>query len=59
MAQVRPARSQARTVQRLSPAGLRVFGDMVSGAHRPRVLHDAFVAGSVPVQDPPELIAFA
>ena len=32
---------------------------MVSSAHRPRVLHDAFLAGIVPVQDLPELIAFA
>lgn len=36
-----------------------MFGEMVSSAHRPRVLRDAFRAGRVPVEDLPELIAFA
>jgi hypothetical protein len=38
---------------------MRVFGDMMPSAQRPRVLLDATRAGRMPVEDLPELITFA
>jgi hypothetical protein len=38
---------------------MRVFSDMMSSGQRPRVLRDAIRASRVPIQDFPELIAFA
>jgi hypothetical protein len=43
----------------LSGDGMRVFGDMVLSAQRPRILLNAFRDGRVPADDLPELIAFA
>ena len=47
------------SVRPLSEAGIRVLGDMMPSAQRPRVLRDAVRASRVPVDDLPELIAFA
>jgi len=38
---------------------MRVLGDMMPSAQRPRVLRDAIHASRVPIEDLPELIAFA
>lgn len=46
-------------VRDLSPPGCVVLSEMSASGSRPRVLRDAFRAGTVPAADLPELIAFA
>jgi hypothetical protein len=46
-------------VPRLSEAGSLVMSEMSPSRQRPRVLIDAFKAGSIPRADMPELIQFA
>src|SRR5690242_15409517 len=44
-------------VPRMSPAGFTVFSEINAAKYPAQVLHEAFMAGKIPIGDLPEIIA--